>query len=369
MFDTARQNRFFFLSCLVFLSLTCIISLASNSFIASEKLSTDPYFFLNREIIFLFFSIFAILLIGFIPTRLYDRFSYSIIGLNIFLLVLVFIPGIGKSVTTSYGREFNRWISFGSFQIQPSEICKITSVIFLSSILKEFKKGESILEIIKPTIVILMMLILIFMEPAFGTTIEIIILAIIYLIYFELKTSYILIFILSCLPLAFIFVQFVGYRKKRLDVWLNPFKYKFDDGHQMVMSFKSIYNTDSLGQPIQNQISHRLLPYNYTDFAFVSFLEDIGWVGVVFYFLILFYFFRFWYESNLKIQDSFRYYISNGFFTIFMIQILMNLSVVSGFIPVTGLSYPFLSYGGSYFFVSSVMLGIVYKIFKEEGIV
>jgi cell division protein FtsW len=331
----------------------------------------DPLFFVKKQAIWAGIAFLAFIITANIDYKNYQKYSNILILISIILLVLVFIPGIGKSVGTHYGRSFNRWISIGnSIQIQPSEFAKISIVIYLSAFLCKTHQVtyKSYSLYFFPVTIILLVIGLIIIEPAFGTTVEILfmLIALIYINGFPLRKIFF--GFIASIPLFFILIYRVGYRKERIEVWLDPYKYRYDKGHQLVSSFKAFYNGGWFGNPISTGFSHRHLTYSHTDFIMATYIEDFGFIG----FLALFSLFLFLIIRSFilirRVTDLFGFLLGIGIISMIGMQILINLFVVTGVFPITGISLPFLSYGGSSLLTVMLSLGILVNITRRENL-
>lgn len=342
--------------------------LFSASSVTSQREFNEPYYYLKRQSIWVGISLIAFLVTIFIPFHFYQKYSLFAILFSLFLLVIVFIPGIGKSVETYYGRNFHRWINLGIIQFQPSELAKITVVIYLSSFLAKLRTirvtGPKVY--LYPGLLVGSLLVLIVVEPAFGTTLEIlfVILALIFIDGFPIKK--LILGIVSLLPLLALLVYNVGYRKKRIDVWLNPYKYRFDEGHQLVSSFRSFAEGGFLGNPLSTGYSHRYLTYSHTDFVLSTFAEDYGFLGILILFSLFLTLITRSFILIRNINNHFGFMLGAGLITMISLQVIINAYVVTGIIPITGISLPFVSYGGSSLLTVMISMGILLNITRKE---
>ncbi|TGN08346.1 FtsW/RodA/SpoVE family cell cycle protein [Leptospira ilyithenensis] len=347
-----------------------VIVMFSASVIPAEREFADPNYYLKKQLVWGSIGIVLFLLFAQIPYSLLVKLSFPFCLLSVILLVSVFIPGVGKSVNTTYGRSFNRWILIGGFQVQPSEFSKISLLLFLSLFFQSFdpKKNQWNRKNIVSVLTILIILMLIIAEPAFGTTVEILVVIFFFVIMVGFPIKKIFILGLSILPLLLVLVTQVGYRKKRLEIWLDPYKYRFDEGHQLVTSFRAFFDGGSFGRPIGSGYSHRYLAYSHTDFVLASFVEDFGFLGFIIFFAVTLFFLYRIYLLVLKVKDKLGFFLGTGILLLLSIQILINLYVVTGLAPVTGISLPFLSYGGSSLITIFILMGILANITKKENL-
>lgn len=283
------------------------------------------------------------------------------------LLILVFIPGVGKSVSTYYGRNFHRWIAIGPYQLQPSEVAKVAVLIYLSSLFQKLKSTPDYKKLLIPALLLLTVIVLILIEPAFGTTLEILFVILGFIFLFGFPFRNLLAMGIVSLPLIYVLIDRVGYRKKRVEVWLDPYRYRFDEGHQLVTSFRAFLDGGWFGNKLASGYAHRYLTYSHTDFVLATFVEDFGFSGFDFYFLILLLLFRSFYLVQ-KVKDPFGFYLGAGILIILGTQFIINMFVVTGIFPITGISLPFVSYGGSSILIVLISLGILVNITRKENL-
>jgi cell division protein FtsW len=340
------------------------------SFHSSEREYGDAYYFLKKQFLWLIIGILVFVLVAQIDFRLWESLGLFLCLVSIVFLILVFVPGLGKSVGTYYGRNFNRWIGVGPFQIQPSEFSKITILIYLSSLFYKFSpdNGSDWKRLLYPGLIVVSMLLLIVLEPSFGTTMEIVfvIIAMIFLSGFSFKRLAAV--GISILPLVYLLIEKVGYRRKRIEIWLDPYTYRFDEGHQLVSSYQAFQSGSWFGNDIGSGYSHRYLPYAHTDFIASTFVEDYGMIGFfIFTFSILFFIIRS-FQLVERVENGFGFFLGAGIIILLSIQFLMNLFVVTGLIPITGVSLPFFSYGGSSLITVFILCGILVNITRKENL-
>ncbi|WP_108973660.1 FtsW/RodA/SpoVE family cell cycle protein [Leptospira ryugenii] len=348
-----------------------IIIMFSASVIPAEREFSDPYYYLKKQLVWGIVAIFLFLCFVQIPYQFLLKIAFPLCLVSIILLISVFIPGLGKSVGTSYGRNFNRWIQIGGFQIQPSEFSKISVLLFLTTFFQNFDPKKMIWnrKQVISVIVIFLILVLIVIEPAFGTTVEILTVIFFFIIITGFPIRRIILLFLAVLPLMFILVTQVGYRKKRLEIWLDPYKYRFDEGHQLVTSFRAFFDGGSFGTPIGSGYAHRYLAYSHTDFVLAAFVEDFGFIGFTVFFLVTLYLIYRIYNLLLRVKDKSGFYLGIGILLLLSFQFLINLYVITGLFPVTGISLPFFSYGGSSLLTIFILMGILANITQKGNLV
>ncbi len=357
---------------ILFLAFGGVLAMHPISSIIGDQKYQDTTYFLKRQALALGIGLVAMLFFSTIRLQVISRLATLGIFACLFLLSLVFIPGLGKSVTSSHG-NFYRWLTLGPFTFQPSEFSKIALICFLAQTLHLIHSNElGVPQILKRSFLIGAVLLMILAEPQYGTTLCIlgIIFVLIYVAGFPLLR--LLGIALSFLPIIAILALFWNYRLERLSVWLNPYKYRFEGGYQLVTSFRAFQDGGLMGKPLASGIAHRYLTYGHTDFALALFVEDFGWIGVC---LLLggftFFLWRTLYILR-KVEDTFAFLLGIGALTMIMGQALLNLFVVTGMLPITGVGLPFLSYGGSSLITTLILCGLLLNVgtfakYKKTG--
>ncbi len=347
------------------LSIFGLLMIYSSSSIWSEYKFGDSFHYLKYQSIFFIIGIILIFIMSKVDYKLYYKYSNIILIVSFILLVLVLIPGIGSIRNGS-----RSWFGIGSFGIQPSEFCKISLIIFTSKYLS--KSSDFIKKYFKGIIPIILIKLLFFalimLQPDLGTaTIMFIsIIAILFISGADMK-FFIGGGILGILGVVGLII-IAPYRMDRITSFINPWKDPLGTGFQMIQSLYAIGPSGLLGTGYLNSIQkHFYLPEPQTDFIFSIILEEFGILGAI---IVVGLFFLLLYRGikiSNKCSDSFGKYLSFGIIFQLIFQAIMNLSVVVGLIPVTGVTLPFLSYGGSSLLISMASIGIVLNISMNIG--
>ena len=302
------------------------------------------------------------ILLSKIDYNIYYKYANHLLIISFVLLILVLIPGIG--VVRNGSRS---WFGIASFGVQPSELAKMSLIIWTSKYLsksnkfiKDYKKG------VIPVLVILMLFFgLIMLEPDFGSGMIIVvsIIAILFIAGVNMK-FFIILGILGIIGIALLII-IAPYRMDRITSFLNPWKDPLGTGFQIIQSLYAIGPGGLLGTGfLKSRQKHFYLPEPQTDFIFSIISEEFGIMGVI---IVTGFFMFIMYRSirvSLKVEDSFAKYLSFGLIFQLIVQTILNLSVVIGLVPVTGVTLPFLSYGGSSLLVSMISIGIILNISK-----
>ncbi|PJZ48416.1 FtsW/RodA/SpoVE family cell cycle protein [Leptospira saintgironsiae] len=353
-----------------FLLLFGICVMYSSSSVTAWREFQDSEYFLKKQLAWATIGLIVFFFFANFPYKRLERFALGGIIVSVLLLILVFIPGVGKSVGTYYGRNFHRWIGIGPYQLQPSEIAKLAVVVYLSSLIVKLKLKETRdpKKFILPAVLLLAVLILILAEPAFGTTMEILFVVIAFVFLFGFPVRNLLLVGLVSLPLAYLLISQVGYRRKRMEVWLDPYRFRYDEGHQLVTSFRAFLDGGWFGNKLASGYAHRYLTYSHTDFVLATYVEDFGFIGFLFFFALVMILLSRVYVLLKRVEDPFGFYLGAGLLFILGTQFVINSYVVTGLFPITGISLPFMSYGGSSLLVVLAAFGILVNITRKENI-
>lgn len=346
----------------IIISLFGLLMIYSSSSVWAEYKFNDPYKYLKNQGIFLIIGYFIIYFISKINYQIYQKYSNIILITCIILLILVLIPGIGSVRNGS-----RSWFGIGSFGIQPSEFAKLGIIIFTAKYLTNNKIKEIKTSVLPILSVVILIFGLIMLQPDFGTGVIIVITIIALLFVSGVKISFFikmgvigLIGIVSLIIIA-------PYRLKRIISFLNPWADPLGSGFQIIQSLYAIGPSGLLGAGLGNSIQkHFYLPEPQTDFIFSIISEELGFMGVL---IIATLFITIIYRGiriSIKQQDNFAKYLSFGLVFSLAFQTILNLMVVVGLIPVTGVTLPFLSYGGSSLLVSMANIGILLNISKNN---
>lgn len=337
-----------------------LIMIYSSSYVWAEYKFGNAFKYVINQGIFLLIGVFLMNFISRIDYNIYKKYVNIILLGCLILLVLVLIPGIG--VVRNGSRS---WFGLGPFGIQPSELSKIGLVIFVSKYLSRNDKEKRVTKnFVFPILgVILFFFALIMLEPDFGTGM-IIVCALIVLIFIT-GTNLSIFVKLGMLGLIGIVVLIIvaPYRLKRITSFLNPWSDPLGSGFQIIQSLYAIGPGGLLGFGFLNsRQKHFYLPEPQTDFIFSIISEEFGFLGI---FIVTTLFLTIFYRCikiALETEDLFAKYLVFGLSFMLIFQTLLNLMVVVGMIPVTGVTLPFISYGGSSLLVSMTMIGIVLNV-------
>lgn len=358
-----RQIDVWLLVTVIFMATFGTIMIYSASSIWAEYKFNDPFKFAKAQAIFLVIGIVMVLVLSKLDYKFYKKKSNLILVVCFTLLALVLIPGIG---TVRNGSR--SWFGIGSLGIQPSEFAKIGLIIFVSKYLASNQKNmRSIKKGVLPILgVILAFFILIMLEPDFGTAMVIVITLICMIFVSGVNVSFFVKIGLVGLAGIVALIIVAPYRMARIISFLDPWQDPLGSGFQIIQSLYAIGPGGLLGQGFLNSHQkHFYLPEPQTDFIFSIISEEFGFLGVMIVAGLFGFLFYRCIKIAMKVSDPFAKYLVFGLSFGIVIQAILNLCVVIGLIPVTGVTLPFFSYGGSSLLVSLVSIGIILNISRS----
>ena len=351
-----------FISVIILSFFGCIMIYSSSNIWANFKFNNPFKYFVNQFLFFIL-GIISMLILSKIDYKIYKKKSNLILLICFILLVLVLIPGIG--IVRNGSRS---WFGVAGFGIQPSEAAKIGLVIFISKYLSnnyeitnDIKKG-----IIPILFIIGIFFTLIMLEPDFGTAMVITISLIALIFISKVKISFFVkIGLLGLLGIIGLIIV-APYRMARIVSFLNPWSDPLGSGFQIIQSLYAIGPGGLFGMGLGSSIQkHFYLPEPQTDFIFSIISEELGFLGVLIISLLFVFIFYRCIKITLNTKDLFGKFLSFGLSFMLIFQTILNLCVVIGVVPVTGVTLPFISYGGSLLLVSMISIGIILNISKK----
>ncbi|MGM9877533.1 MAG: putative lipid II flippase FtsW [Bacilli bacterium] len=346
------------------LSIIGLVMIYSSSYIYAQYKYNNPYRYVILQGIFFCMGIFIMYVFSKIDYNIYKKYSNLFLLISAILLILVLIPGIGSIRNGS-----RSWFGLFGLGFQPSELSKLSLIIFTSKYLSNNDKiKRDTNKFMLPILLIIISFFgLILLEPDFGTGM-VIVCSLIGLIFISGVNCSIFIK-LGILGICGIIVLILiaPYRLARITSFINPWSDPLGSGFQIIQSLYAIGPGGLLGFGFLNsRQKHFYLPEPQTDFIFSIITEEFGFIGasmVIILFILL-------YANIIKCainqKDLFGKYLIFGLVFLLLFQTLLNLSVVVGLVPVTGVTLPFLSYGGSSLLISMASIGIILNVSKHE---
>ncbi|SFX26930.1 cell division protein FtsW [Thermoactinomyces sp. DSM 45891] len=325
----------------------------------------DSFYFAKRQLLFAALGVFFMFLVTNVDRKkLYDMAKPAVI-ICFILLVIVLIPGVGI-----WRNGARSWLGIGAFSIQPSEFTKLAMIFFLAKLfsqptfqIRRFRKG------FLPAMGILGGAFgLIMCQPDLGTGTVLVGTGILLIFVAGAKRKHLGGFALLGVAGFTGLVLEATYRIKRITSFFDPWSDPQGTGYQLIQSLYAIGPGRLLGLGFgMSRQKHLYLPEPHTDFIFSILSEELGFLGITI--VITLFGVLIWrgYRTAIRAQDLFSCLVATGITSMLMIQVVINIGVVSGTFPVTGITLPFLSYGGSSLTLTLVAVGILLNLSRNTN--
>ncbi len=340
-----------------------IVMIYSASFVAAENSGKfgDGYYFFRKQVLWLMISLLGLFVSLQIPYRFWRKIAVPFLLLTAALLTAVLLPGVGTAVGGA-----RRWIRYGSFGFQPSELAKLAIVLFMGRLCSsEPNRARTFFSGFVPAMTVLgLVCLLIVVEPDVGTAFFIGILGCSLFLIGGGRLLYMLPAIGLAIPCGyFAMMTLYPHARDRMTTFLHPELDPLGKGHQIKQSLIALGSGGHFGVGIG--MSHQklsFLPEEHSDFIFSVVGEELGFAGaiaVILLFLLLLWYAR---RVSLAAPDAFGMVVSFGIGLWMVSQAAFNIAVTSAAVPTKGISLPFISFGGSHLFVSMVAVGVLLNI-------
>jgi cell division protein FtsW len=354
-----RCNPFILMASLL-LTGVGVVSVYSASAIMAMDRHHDPYFFLRRQMIYAALGMIAMLVAVQIDSRHLQRWAPLGLVFTLILLGLVFVPGLAKEAGGA-----KRWLQVGHFSFQPAELGKLTLVLYLAHRLAAQQpwRGRLIRKHLSLAAVIGALVSCTFLQPDLGTAVLLLCIAVTVLFIGGVPLRYLVSAVVVTLPFLCMALVHVSFRWRRLLAFWDPWSVRLDAGFQIVQSLLAFGNGGLVGVgPGAGKQKLFFLPEAHTDFVFAVIGEELGFLGclaVLGLFGVLL-----WHGMVVagRSPDLFARYLAAGITSMLLLQAVMNVAVVVGFLPTKGLPLPFVSYGGSSLVITLVSVGLLLGI-------
>ena len=336
----------------------CLMIYSASAYTAEVQYG-DNLYFVKKQLLGLALGTAAMLGACFLPYKKLEKLKYPAVIVAAVLLILVFVPGVG---VTNYGAT--RWIGFGGFTIQPSEIAKYAFALFTAAYFaKNYKKVKTVTGVLPVLAVGGVFCLLIIAEPNMSITmcVGLLMLGLIFLSGTNLKT-----FLIILIPFFFavpLLIILEPYRLQRLSAFIDPWASPKDEGYQLIQSLYALGNGGLFGTGLFNSTQkYRFLPFAESDFILSIMGEELGFFGLLIFFAAC----AFIVYRGIRIAkncgDRFGFLLAAGFTLVYGIQVVINALVVSGAIPPTGLPLPLISSGNTSLIITMASMGVLYNV-------
>lgn len=336
-----RTSAIIFTTILLLVGIGLVAIYSASSYSASKNYG-DAFFFVKKQAAGFFAGLALMIFCIFVKTELLKKLRWVILIFSYILLALVFIPGIGLE---SYGAK--RWISLGFVTLQPSEIAKFGLVIFIASYLDE-RNSDKWKRIIPVLCAGGIMCALIMLEPNMSITVCTLTVTVIMILVGGMSWKKLAVLGAPLIAAAVFLILSEPYRLDRLMAYLDPWASPKDEGYQLIQSYYAIGSGGVFGVGLFNSRQKYLfLPFAESDFIFSIICEETGFFGALGVIAVFMTLIAAGVVTALRARNHFESYLAVGLTSVIAVQTVLNIAVVSGSIPPTGLPLPFISAGGS----------------------
>lgn len=353
------------LMAVLFLVALGVVMVSSASSAVSAQGHNDVFFYARKQAIFAFIGVFALFAGASLPPRFFEKNAYPLLGLAFVLLVLVLIPGIGRSAGGA-----RRWIEIGPIGIQAGEVMKLALIVWLSRSLAEKVQDGRILRFstgVLPHLLVPGMAVLLLLgEPDFGTSAMLLLVTFVLLFVAGARLGLLFAVVVAVVPILVHQIASSDYRMRRVLAFLDPWSHRSDIGYQITESLMTFGSGGVFGAGLgESKQKLFFLPAAHTDFIFAVIGEELGFAGVLAVLGAFFVIGARALQAALGRNRPFHAYLTLGLTSLVLVQMLFNVCVVLGLVPTKGITLPFVSYGGSSLVASMFVAGMLLRLINE----
>lgn len=346
-----------------------LVVLASASIAVADNVHGDPFFYVERQVVAVLLGLAAGAVCLFVPIKVWRAAGPLALFAGLFLLLLVFVPGIGYEANNA-----RRWVRLGVLNLQVSEPARLCLIVYLAGYLVRQAKcvRQTFLGFLRPMSVLSVACVALLAEPDFGAAVLLLGIALTMLLVAGARFRDFFVFAgLAVAAMAALAVT-APYRLRRLTSFLDPWADSLDSGFQLTQSLMAIGRGEWLGVGLGKGVQKLFyLPEAHTDFVFAVFAEEFGLLGsmlTVALFLALLWRIGLLAWRAVAVERFFAAYLAVGIGTWLGLQAFINLGVNMGLLPTKGLTLPLVSYGRSSMIVTLIALALLFRIHHELSV-
>lgn len=334
----------------------CLFVYSSSSVYALETFGTS-LFFVKRQCAGLFLGLIALCIGRAIPLNLIKKYAPLLFLGSLFLVLITLLPKFSRTIHGS-----SRWLTFAGFSFQPSELLKVTLLLYVAYFLekKTVKNTIAVKQFIPFALFIGTMCIALLKQPDFGMTVTLLLTTIILFFCAHAQIKHIFVTLLGLAISALFLILFRPYRLQRVMTFLNPWQDPKGAGFQIIQSLIAIGSGGWLGIGIaHSRQKFFYLPMQHTDFIFSIIAEETGLIGCLFLITLFILLLYFGIRIAHQLTDTFSTLVTLGFMILIHLQAVMNMAVATGLAPTKGVGMPFVSYGNTSLVCYLFMIGVI----------
>lgn len=347
-----------------------LVMVFSASYNTSAYYFHDPFYYSKRQVVWAIIGTAAMLfLMNTHYSKLKKWYVPYFIGV-VFLLILVLIFGVERNGAKS-------WFGIGSFGGQPTEFAKLGIILYLSALI--CKKGEKFRNFKKGLLPVLIIVgfvaFLVMLQPDLGSTMILLLTSAVVIVAGGARMKHLLligitssVFVTLAVAVKALFFGINGYRTERFTAFLDPWKYPLDSGFHIIQSLYALGHGGITGAGFGQSIQKlHYLPFAHNDFIFAIIGEELGFIGSMIFLLI--YMLLIWRGLTVAVRcpDVFGTLVGTGIIGMIALQAVINIGGVIHAIPITGVTLPFISFGGSSLLATLMAMGILLSISRETN--
>jgi len=340
-------------------------ALFSASYNWAEQLYGDPFRLIRRQAIWVVLGAGVALVAYHIPLSFLRSIVPVMIVASLGLMALTFVPGLGEEYLG--GR---RWILLFGFSFQPSELVKVVLVFYLAHMLdrKKDRLDDTMNSVVPPLIVSGVFAALIYLQNDFSTSLFVMLLALLVLFVARVRLRFFVGLATVTIPLGVILLLTREHRVVRILAFIDPNIDRFGAGYQVLQAQRALEFGGLWGRGIGQSVQkYGTLPEPHSDFVFAVLGEEVGFLGVVIVLALFVAFAVKGYRLAFAATSVFRSLLAFGLTSVIALQALLNMAVVAGLVPATGIPLPFFSHGGSAILMTLLMSGLLLNVAREES--
>ncbi len=348
------------LSVVVLLGIGTIMVFSSSQYFAQYYPYYDSFYFLKRQLVNVAVGICGMIFFMKVKYTYWKKFSLPALIFCVVLLLLIFLSGLGVE-----GGGAARWLNIGGFQFQPSEVAKVCMILYMATYLtrNQFNIQKSFRSFAIAVAIFGTVAMLVVVQPGLSTGIVI------------AATCYVMMICIGCKPAHLLSLMGLGvaaviaaiilepFRMRRIVAFMNPWADAQDSGFQTVQSLLAIGSGGFSGAGLgAGGAKWYYLPAQHTDFIFSVLAEELGFIGAALVVALFLFFIWRGFLVSIRCPDVFGSLLAVGITSMIGIQAMINLMVATGLFPVTGVTLPFISYGGTSLVISLASVGLLLSV-------
>lgn len=359
-----RSNLFVGLFALVvILNLVGLLMVLSASAYDSNEEYGSPWYQFQRQLLWLVLGSIALIVIMRVDYHAWRKRAPLFLAVAVGLLALVLVPGLGLEVNGA-----SRWIGFGSFRIQPSEVAKLAVLVFVADLLaRRAQRIDDTRVTLRPVLVVFVVVAgLIMLQPNLGTTIILGVIVFVMLFVAGVPLKPLGLTAVGGGATAVLFAVVEPYRYRRLMGFRDPWADPLNTGYQTIQAQVGVANGGLIGTGLgEGRAKWGFLPFPHTDFIFAVIGEELGLIGALTVIALFLALGVLGIRTALRAPDRFGMLLAAGISTWILFQAFVNIGAVIGALPITGVPLPFVSFGGSSLLVLMAAAGLLLSVARQ----